>query len=434
MIKLPKEVSRVFRKLEENGYKVYAVGGCVRDSLLGETPIDFDLATNASLDEMRALFPDAKVLSEKLSVIRFDYSNPDDEEDEGIILDVATFRVDGEYSDYKRPDSVYFVNNIEEDLARRDFTINAMADNPSMALVDPYEGQKDLKKRVIRAVGDPMERFQEDPVRMLRAIRFASRFDFNLHVTVFDAIKANAHLLEILSKDVRRNEFERIITSENAGKGIKLMFATDVMRHILGEEVYDSLRRPELKRAEEFAEGVDGTYRVLERRLGVFYSCFDKKKAEEAVDFLNYSGKMRSMLSDAIYLQEKLYFLPGKVEIKDFLAEYGWERYEYLHNLAKASRIIYDQYDARILGRETMLDEIRRNGEPIYIEDLAIDGHDLIDEGIAEGENVGKMLLLLTEVVHRKPYENTREDLLKYARKYSKSKAAVVLRNVLRIR
>ena len=140
MIKFPKEVSRVFRKLEENGYKVYAVGGCVRDSLLGNNPIDFDLATNAKLDELKELFPDAIVLSEKLSVIRFDYSNPEDE-DEGIILDVATFRVDGQYSDYRRPDSVTFVDNIEEDLGRRDFTINAMADNPSQALVDPFDGQ-----------------------------------------------------------------------------------------------------------------------------------------------------------------------------------------------------------------------------------------------------------------------------------------------------
>lgn len=433
MIRLPKEVNKVFKKLEEKGFQVYAVGGCVRDSLLGENPIDFDLATNASLDELRELFPEARVLSEKLSVIRFDYSNPENEE-EGIILDVATFRVDGEYSDFKRPDSVYFVNNIEEDLARRDFTINAMADNPSKALVDPYEGQKDLKRKLIRTVGDPRERFQEDPVRMLRAIRFAARFDFDLQSDVFEAIKEKAHLLEILSKDVRRNEFERIITGANTGKGVKLLLATDVMRHILGTEVYDSLRRPEIKRIEDYAEGVDGTFRVLERRLGVFYSCLDKKKAEEAIEFLGFNGKMAAMLDDAIHLQDTLYFVPGKVELKDFLAKYGYERFEYLHNLSKANRIIFNTYDARILGRQAMLEEIERNEEAVYIEDLAIDGHDIIDEGIATGEKVGELLLLLTEEVHRKPDKNNREDLLALARKYAKSKLAVAMRNVLKIR
>ena len=184
MIKLPKEVGRIMKVLEKNGHEVYAVGGCVRDSLLGREPIDFDLSTDAGLEEMKALFPEAKVLSEKYSVLRFDYSNPQNEE-EGIIVDLATFRIDGAYSDYRRPDEVFFTNRAEEDLARRDFTINAMADNPQRALLDPYGGKADLKEKLIRAVGDPKERFRENPIRMMRAIRFAAQLDFDLHRSVF---------------------------------------------------------------------------------------------------------------------------------------------------------------------------------------------------------------------------------------------------------
>lgn len=433
MIKFPKEVSRVFRKLEENGYRVYAVGGCVRDSLLGNNPIDFDLATNAKLDELKELFPDAIVLSEKLSVIRFDYSNPEDE-DEGIILDVATFRVDGQYSDYRRPDSVTFVDNIEEDLGRRDFTINAMADNPSQALVDPFDGQEDLKRKLIRTVGDASERFQEDPVRMLRAIRFASRLDFDLQINVAEAIKENCSLIENVSKDTIRREFEEIMVGLNTGKGLRLLMQLGVMPYIIGEDLANNMKRSEANKLEELIEGIDKTYRVLERRLGVFYECFEKRRAEAAVEFLNYGGKMKQRLIDAIYVAEKLYFVPGKVELKDFLVEYGMDRYEYLHNLAKASRIIYDQYDSRILGRQAMLEEIERNNEPVFVEDLAIDGNDLIEEGIAKGEDVGKILVMLTDMVHRKPYENTRETLLKYARKFSKSKLIAALRKVMWIR
>lgn len=169
MIKLPKEVSGIIRTLESAGYQAYCVGGCVRDSLLGITPIDWDISTNALIPELRQLFPEGNVLSEKFGVIRLDFTK-DKSDDDGIIADIATFRVEGPYSDFRRPDEVRFVDSIEEDLARRDFTVNALADNPKEILVDPYGGREDLHAKLIRAVGDPEKRFEEDPSRMLREI------------------------------------------------------------------------------------------------------------------------------------------------------------------------------------------------------------------------------------------------------------------------
>ena len=193
MIKLPKEVNNIIKALEKKGFSAYAVGGCVRDSLTGQQPIDWDLATNAELKDMKKIFPAAKVISEKYSVIRIDHTKEGD--DDGIIADVATFRKEGPYSDKRRPDSVEFVQSIEEDLKRRDFTVNAIADNPSGKIVDPFEGRKDIENRLIRTVGEPMERFSEDPLRMIRAVRVAGELDFDIHKKTYEAIVANSGLL-----------------------------------------------------------------------------------------------------------------------------------------------------------------------------------------------------------------------------------------------
>jgi len=429
MIKLPKEVSRIMKTLESKGYEVYAVGGCVRDSLLGKNPLDFDLATNAALDEMKALFPEAKVISEKYSVIRFDYCNQNNE-DEGIIVDLAAFRIDGEYSDYRRPDEVIFTDSIEEDLTRRDFTVNAMADNPQKTLLDPYGGRDDLKKKLICTVGDPQIRFREDPLRMLRAVRFAAQLDFDLHKSTYEAVSECSDLLEHISKDAIRSEFEKIIVTENTGKGLQLLANCGLMSHIVGEDIAGKLNRREMDNLQGLIDGIDNTFRVLERRLGVFYSCFENKRAEQAVEFLGFDNKTKEMMLDAIHLRDTIFFFSNEVDLKDFLARYGRERYDYLHNLAKASCLIYDRSNIKIQSRNLMMKKIEDAGDPIYVEDLAINGQDIINEGIAEGKKVGELLLMLTDVVHRKPKENTREALLGYARKYSKNKFAAAVRNI----
>lgn len=429
MIKLPREIRRIMKELETAGYEVYAVGGCVRDFLLGKNPLDFDLATNAKLEEMTAIFPEAEVISEKYSVIRLDYSNPENE-DEGIIADIATYRIVGEYSDYRRPDDVIFTEKIEEDLKRRDFTINAMADNPEKALLDPYGGREDIRERLIRTVGDPKQRFKEDPLRMLRAVRFAAQLDFELHKSVREAIAECSEFLMHVSRDAVRSEFEKIIVTENTGKGLHLLANLNLMKYIVGDDIAGRLSRREMDSFEGLIGGIDNTFRVLERRLGAFYSCFEEKRAEQAVDFLGFDNRTKEMLLDAIYLRDKIFFFANEVDLKDFLARYGRERYDYLHNLTKALCLIYDRSNIKIQARNLMMEKVESRNDPIYIEDLAISGQDLIDNGIAEGKKVGELLFMLTDVVHRKPHENTKEALLGYARKYSRNKFAAAIRNV----
>ena len=175
MIKIPKEVKRIIKTLEDEKFKAYTAGECVRDSLAGLKPCDWDVATSASLEDLKRLFPDASIVSEKFSVIRMDFIDDvyDREGDfvgeEGIIVDVATFRKSGVYADGGKADTVQFADTIEEDLTRREFTMNALADN-GYDLIDPFGGREDIKNRLIKTIGDPSESFRDDPVRMLKEI------------------------------------------------------------------------------------------------------------------------------------------------------------------------------------------------------------------------------------------------------------------------
>ncbi|NLF47041.1 MAG: hypothetical protein GX578_01835 [Clostridiales bacterium] len=427
MIKLPKEVNNIIKALEKKGFSAYAVGGCVRDSLTGQQPIDWDLATNAESKDMKAIFPEAKVISEKYSVIRIDHTK--DDNDDGIIADVATFRKEGPYSDKRRPDSVEFVQSIEEDLKRRDFTVNAIADNPSGKIVDPFEGRKDIENRLIRTVGDPIERFSEDPLRMIRAVRVAAELDFDIHKKTYEAIVANAGLLSKANIKKIREEFERIITAPNAGKGLRMLAGADLMPAIIGD-VAAKLNRRQMQQFSTLCDNIDKTKPVLKRRLGLFYTCFEEKKGMQAIEILDYDEKTKESLKDALLMMEKLHFLRTGVDLKAFLVKYGPERYEYLDNLSKAQRIVYDLGDAKIISRHELLKMIKDNNEPIYIEDLAIKGDDIIKAGIAEGEQVGHLLLMLTDIVHKKPKDNNKKTLLKYARRFSKNKLAARTRKV----
>ncbi|MGN0722012.1 MAG: hypothetical protein ACI4LZ_08635, partial [Anaerovoracaceae bacterium] len=200
MIKIPKEVKRIMKTLEDEKFKAYAVGGCVRDCLAGLKPYDWDVSTTAAFEDLTRLFPEAKVVSEKYSVVRMEFIDEvyDREGDfvgeEGVIVDVATFRKDG----VSNAGTVEFAETVEEDLSRRDFTMNALADN-GYELVDPFGGREDIKNKLIKTIGDPSEKFKEDPVKMLKAIRFAAELDFDLTQSVYEAICTNYRLLEKIS-------------------------------------------------------------------------------------------------------------------------------------------------------------------------------------------------------------------------------------------
>lgn len=206
---LPAPVRKVINRLEENGYEAWLVGGSLRDLLMGRVPHDYDLATNARPEQVQALFnhhADVGLRHGTVMII-----------EDGMPIEVTTFRKEGEYSDSRHPDEVAFVDSIEDDLARRDFTINAMAYNPKKGLVDPFGGQNDLNARLIRAVGDPDRRFQEDALRMLRAWRFAAQLGFQIEENTLAALekKSNMERLEAISAERIMDEFTRILVSDH---------------------------------------------------------------------------------------------------------------------------------------------------------------------------------------------------------------------------
>jgi len=413
MIKLPKDVNTVIKALEAADFETYAVGGCVRDSLLGLSPCDWDIATAAKVDQVTEIIPEAKILSEKFGVaqVKFEDGN----------IDIATFRIEGVYSDHRRPDEVEFITSIEEDLKRRDFTINAIADNPDRAMIDPFGGREDLKERLIKTVGNSSERFEEDPLRILRAIRLAAELGFDLHQSVYDGILEKKYLVEGLSKERIRNEFEKIIISKNTGKGLRMLAGAGIMQYIVGAECSEKMSKREIENFNMVADNIDNTMPVVDRRLGLFYTIFDEARGLKAFKVLEYDGATEQKLTDTVTLLTQLYFLSNKYDFKRFLIKYGMDRYDYLNGLAKAQRIVYDHDEGKIMARAQILEDIRKFKEPIFIEDLAIDGNDLIEEGIAEGEKIGKILLMLIDIVHMKPHLNTRSEMLRYARQFSKS-------------
>lgn len=428
MIKLPKAVSDVMMRVEEKKFSIYAVGGCVRDSLLGFQPLDWDLSTDATWQELVEILPEAEVLNEKLSVVRL---LPEKEKgDEGLIIDIATFRVEKDYDDHKRPSLITFVKDIESDLKRRDFTITAIAVSPSKGVADPFNGREDLKNKILKTVGDPDVRFKEDPSRMIRGIRMAAEHDLIIDEKTFKAMVRNAEETQFVSKEKLLDEFLRIISSEKAGEGLRFLAGADLMPFIIGEEIAHKMSRHELDDFSIYCDNIHKTKRNELRRTGLFYYIFRGSRSVKAASELPHTKEYMTHFQDQYNYFEKLYFMKTTEELKRLIAKIGMDRYTYLHNLSKAQRIIMDGAEDKIVSREIQMSEIKANKEPIFIEDLAIDGDDLIEAGFSQGEDLGKMLLMLLDAVHKTPKKNNKKDLIKLAKIYKRNPIRRHARNV----
>ena len=439
MIKVPKEVTKVLKTLGEAGFESYVTGECVIDSLMGAKTYSWDVSARAGYEELIELFPEAKVLSEKYSVLRQELIDEVCDEngevigEEGMIIDISTYRTRnaGASAENGKP---LFTDKIEEDLARRDFTIDAIAMNPYLAvnsIVDPYEGREDVKKKIVRTIGDAEEAFRQEPIRMMKAVRYAAQLGFDLHKSVYEAISMNYKLIEKVTPERIRDEFTDIMAAPYAGKGLNMLMATGLLRVILGEKEFEGLTRREKSDLLQLCEGIEKTKQIPERRLGLFYSSIGKRRALPSIEKLNFDEETHQHLVDAVYDMAKLYFTAQPQDLKKFIYDRSMERYEYLANLEKAQRIAFG-YDSetKIRSKIYMLGEIKRKGEVIFIEDLAIDANDLIEAGICTPDNADKMLMMLTESTHVRPNQNTRDELLKLAKKYKRNKIAAWGRGV----
>ncbi len=222
---IPKDVSFLIDTIYENGYEAFMVGGCVRDSVLNLIPNDYDITTNAKPKEIINIFKDYKIIDTgiKHGTVSIILNNN--------IYEITTYRIEGEYENNRRPKTVEFTSSIEEDLRRRDFTINAMAYNKQFGIIDKFNGLEDLQNRIIKTVGNPDERFKEDGLRMIRAIRFSSKLGFNIDENTLNGIYKNSYIIKNISTERINDEFTKILLSDNP-QNIILLYKTNIFKYL----------------------------------------------------------------------------------------------------------------------------------------------------------------------------------------------------------
>lgn len=449
---VPEEVTRVTNTLREAGFESYLVGGCVRDLVLGKEPKDWDVTTNAHPEQIQALFPETY------------YNNPFGtvgvvhETTENLklkVVEVTPYRKEGVYSDNRRPDTVEFGVSLEEDLARRDFTVNAIAYDPYKGhSVDPYKGHDDLKAKVLRAVGNPPERFREDALRMLRAVRLGAELGFGIEQNTFEALTESAHLLENISKERIRDELVKTLMSSRPMEALLHMKQTGLLKYVL----------PDLERGIGIDQNQAHSYTVFEHNLRTLQHAADKdwpldvrlsallhdiskpesrRKHPITGDWTFYGHEVvgsrvtRKILNDLRFSQETvekvvkmvrwhMFFSdPDKITlsaVRRMIANVGQENIWELLNLRICDRIGTGrpkEQPFRFRKYKSMVEEALR--DPISVGMLKIEGARLMDvTHETPGPRVGSILHALLEEVLDDPSKNTAEYLESRAVELSK--------------
>ena len=285
---IPKEVVEVSMTLAKAGFEAHLVGGCVRDTLLGVQPKDWDVATNAHPEEVQKIFPEHVYENEFGTV-----GVKTEAEDASLkVIEVTTYRIEGKYSDKRHPDEVRFARTLEEDLSRRDFTVNAMAMGLKGDIIDPYGGEKDLRARIIRTVGDPEQRFGEDALRLMRAVRFAVQLDFEIEPATEKAIAKLASPLKHIAAERIREELSKILMTPLAARGILLLEKLGLLAYVL----------PELREGLGVGQNKHHVYTVFEHNLKALdYSARQGYSLEvRMASLLHDVGKPRAKKGDGI--------------------------------------------------------------------------------------------------------------------------------------
>ena len=293
------KLSYIMERIRDAGFAVYAVGGCVRDALLGIVPGDFDIASSASWEIISELFPTTKKLGEQFGTfgtVRIVH--------EGFSADAATFRIETGYSDFRRPDKIHFTGDISKDLERRDFTINAMAYNRWEGLIDIFGGLEDLKNRKIRAVMDPEAKFSQDALRILRAVRFSGQLDFEIEEETLKAMKKYSYLASTIKKERVRQEIQKAIVSKAAGRVLKeylYIGLFDYIGHIvkdksdgitpdeilhLSKGEISTLTQPEISAIEEVSNIIDDAKCNFDTRISLILAQMEKERSENLARYL----------------------------------------------------------------------------------------------------------------------------------------------------
>ena len=435
---LPQSVTNCIAALEQAGLEAWCVGGCVRDHLLGLQPQDFDLCTNATPAQMRLIFDAFPLVSagEKHGTIGVIFGKE--------VVEITTYRCDGAYSDSRHPDAVQFVRSLEEDLARRDFTVNAMAYSPKRGLQDPFGGQKDLRAGVIRAVGDARKRFQEDALRILRGMRFAARLGFAIEDATFDAMLAEKGRLDSLARERVFSELSQLLIAADAAHLLRYApliaqvipelasaigfdqhsphHAFDIYTHIC-HVVEAAPRELALRWAALLHDvGKVATYAPDETGRGHFYghAKVGAAMAEEILLRLKAPTQLRIQVKDLIARHMTL-LTPDKKLLRRRLSQYGVEGVQNLLALQQADfgskGVIGDDPDPGFREIERMTEELLQENTCLRVKDLAVSGSDLIALGFQPGKALGDCLNYLLAAVLEEQIPNEKEALLSLAEK-----------------
>ena len=403
VFEIPQKVEIIINILEKAGYEAYAVGGCVRDALLGRTPNDWDITTSAKPEQVKALFHrtvDTGIAHGTVTVLL---------EKEGF--EVTTYRVDGEYEDGRHPKEVTFTACLEEDLKRRDFTINAMAYSHETGIVDAFDGMGDLEKKVIRCVGCPRDRFTEDALRILRAIRFAAQLGFSIEGETYGAIREIAPNLKNVSKERIQVELTKLLTSAHPEK-IAMVEDTGISPYVTGD--FPLVFQTERERTAGGTSGPES------------FSCLALLPPEKS---MRWAGFLRHMEPDMVRRILKGLKLDnetvdnGKAMAGAAQAPLGPEKPGIRRFLSRMTPYQFDgclrlkalDKDPKTEEIRRLWEEIERDGDCVSLKELAVGGGDLLAAGM-EGKEIGETLRRLLELVLEDPSLNRRELLLEKLR------------------
>jgi len=403
-MELPDPVSYCLDTLKNAGFDAYVVGGCVRDHLLGLQPADYDLCTAATPEQISSLFARHELVhsGEKHGTV-------------GVVLmgkmyEITTFRTEGDYSDSRHPDWVEFVTDIRQDLARRDFTVNAIAYSPAEGFVDPFGGEKDLDTKTLRAVGEAEARIREDALRILRGIRFCVRFGFTPEDHTLAAMLRCAPLIDKLAK-------ERICAE--LCKLLPLISQEDMLRYksVFCRIITELSMEGEQNQYARTAAVVGAVSRELPLRMAALLHTLDEETANRVLLRLRTSNTLRSQTLRLLQLNNTPMPVEKK-QLRQLLGEYGEGTVQQLLCLQKTIAAAEGQDMTTLDTAELLLNAIRQDGGCLTVKDLAVTGSDLLALGVEPGPQIGRCMQSLLGLVQEDILPNTKEDLLAAAKDF----------------
>ncbi len=440
MIRLPEDVKRIISILGRAGFEAYVVGGCVRDSLLGRTPDDWDITTSALPEQVKEVFKRTIDTGIKHGTVTVRMN--------GKSYEVTTYRIDGKYSDGRHPDEVRFSPSLFEDLKRRDFTINAMAYNDASGVIDLFGAQRDLEKGIVRCVGDPRERFFEDSLRMLRAVRFAALLSFKIEEKTFAAIRTLAHGLSRVSEERIAAELMKIILSEHPDylrkayeAGLTKIFLPEFDRmmqtiqntphhmYTVGEHTLHVMQntKPErvLRLSALFHDVAKPVTRKVDENGRDHFKGHPELGADMTRDILKRLKFDNATIEDTVRLvrfHDERYPVTKK-NVRREIARVGMEYYPDLLALRRADILGQSDYHRKeklndLDSIAKLFGEIKAEMSPVTLKDLAVSGGEIIEAGVERGPVTGRVMRRLLNDVIDDPSLNTKEELIKRALSY----------------